>query len=122
MQLHPESLVLEFILDPSPNLTNFLNPNHVLNTLISPLRGHQSTDGNSEGVCRHRMGQSGAPAGRLVGLLRLLPSRRLNTLGNIRNIWPGGGDGKHQPALARAGAPTAFFTGRPTVPDSDRVQ
>ena len=36
MKLHPESLFLESFLDPSPNLPNFLNPNHVLNTLISP--------------------------------------------------------------------------------------
>ena len=34
--MHTESLVLESFLDPSPNLPNILNPNHVLNTLISP--------------------------------------------------------------------------------------
>ena len=34
--MHPDSLVLESLLDPSPNLPNLLNPNHVLNTLISP--------------------------------------------------------------------------------------
>ena len=32
MQLHPEYLVLESYLDPSPNIPNFLYPNHVLNT------------------------------------------------------------------------------------------
>ena len=37
MQLHTESLFLDSFLDPSPNLPNFQNPNHMLNTLISPL-------------------------------------------------------------------------------------
>ena len=36
MQLHPGYLVLESSLDPIPNLQNFLNLNHVLNTLILP--------------------------------------------------------------------------------------
>ena len=36
LQLHPESLVLESFLETIPNLPNFLNSNHVLNTLISP--------------------------------------------------------------------------------------
>ena len=35
-QLHTEYLVLESFLDPIPNLPKFLNPNNVLNTLISP--------------------------------------------------------------------------------------
>ena len=34
--MHPESSVLESFLDPIPNLPNFLNPNHVMNTLKSP--------------------------------------------------------------------------------------
>ena len=37
MQLHPDDLVLESFLDPILDLPNFLNPNHVLNTLISPV-------------------------------------------------------------------------------------
>ena len=36
LQLHPDSLLLKLLLDPIPNLQNFLNPNHVLDTLISP--------------------------------------------------------------------------------------
>ena len=36
MKLHPESLPLEYFLDPSPNISNFFNPNHMLNILISP--------------------------------------------------------------------------------------
>ena len=36
LQLNPEYLVLESFLYPIPDLSNFLNPNHVLNTLISP--------------------------------------------------------------------------------------
>ena len=34
LQLHPKYLVLELFLEPIPNLSNFLNPNHMLNTLI----------------------------------------------------------------------------------------
>ena len=37
MQLHPEYLILKSFLDPIPNLPNFLNPNHVQNTLISSV-------------------------------------------------------------------------------------
>ena len=36
LQLHTESLVLDSFLEPIPNITSFLNLNHVLNTLISP--------------------------------------------------------------------------------------
>ena len=36
LKMNPESLSLESLLDPRSNLPNFLNPNHVLNTLISP--------------------------------------------------------------------------------------
>ena len=36
MQLHHESLPLYSLLEPIPNLPNFLNPNNILNTLISP--------------------------------------------------------------------------------------
>ena len=36
MQPHPGYLVLEPFLESIPNLPNYLNPNHVLNTLISP--------------------------------------------------------------------------------------
>ena len=36
LKLNPYPLVLELFLDPSLNLPNFLDPNHVLNTLVSP--------------------------------------------------------------------------------------
>ena len=34
--MHTESLVIDSLSYTSPNLPNFLNPNYVLNTLISP--------------------------------------------------------------------------------------
>ena len=39
LQLNTESLALESFLDPSLNILKSLNPNHVLNTLISPKYG-----------------------------------------------------------------------------------
>ena len=39
--MHPESLVLELFLEPIPNIPNFLNPNHMLNTIISPYCHHK---------------------------------------------------------------------------------
>ena len=85
MQLHPESLVLEFILDPSPNLPNFLNPNHVLNTLISPHYG--PVPGGREA--------SGVMNGQLV-----VGSGRLGLVGDVDGVLGGvtrgggGGDGR----------------------------
>ena len=51
--MHPDSLVLGSYLDLILDLPNFLNPNHVLNTLVSPryvltslARGYYSTISN----------------------------------------------------------------------------
>ena len=82
-------------LDPNPNIPNFLNPNHVLNTLISPLYA-RSADSRGYGIPRPqcftlwpRISLRSALTSSLLEIAGKKASLRASYIIPIRELTPG---------------------------------